>query len=126
MGCFLCCVKMKLIHISVVCILNFMACSSAMAEQKSLAQKVLKPVILHQCQQELAQSKLWHAATLLLAEQKKRHIANQTCECVGEHALNDIKTTDLAKVMISEDTKKQVIQQAIKNSISMCVPKLIS
>lgn len=104
---------------------GLMMCSTlVIAESKSLTQKMLKPVIQQQCQQELRQSKAWYTATFLLSEQKK--IAHQVCDCVGEHALDDIQATDLAKGIFSTDAKKQLMNQAIKNSISMCIPALIS
>ena len=99
--------------------------SSVMAEDKTLTQKMLKPVLRHQCNDELEQSKIWYASTFLLENKLKQSIAKQVCECVSDHALNNIKNADLAKSLISEEAKNRVIQQAIVNSISICVPKLI-
>lgn len=102
----------------------FLTCSSAMAGQ-TLAQKVLAPVIRYQCHEQLDGSRLWQASTFLLQLHKKQKLANQVCDCVAGNALNDIKTTDLAKVLVSEETKRQVSYQAVKNSLSICVPKLL-
>jgi hypothetical protein len=90
-------------------------------QQKSVSQKVLKPVIAHQCQAELVQSKVWKASSLFLSADTQKQIKDQACECVSEHALDDVSTTTMLKATISKETKNELVRQAVLNSLSGCL-----
>ena len=85
------------------------------------AQKVLKPLVNYQCHQELQDSKLWKATTLLVGESKRQTWENQACECVSENALKDIPAQQLAHALVNEDAKNKLIRQAVLNSVKGCV-----
>ena len=83
-------------------------------------QRVLKPVIRKQCEQELKASRLWQASTFLMSESTKLATQSNICECVGTNALNDVSTKDIAQAVISEDVKKNVVRKAVINSLQAC------
>lgn len=84
-------------------------------------QKVLQPVVNYQCHQELKNSKLWKATTLLIGDEKRQTWQNQTCECVSENALKDVPAQQLAQAMVNEEAKNQLIRQAVLNSVKGCI-----
>lgn len=103
--------------------LFLIGCTSNQSDEqyKSVSQKVLKPVIAHQCQTELVQSKVWKASSLFLSADTQKQIKDQACECVSEHALDDVSTTTMLKATISKETKNELVRQAVLNSLSGCL-----
>ena len=99
------------------------ACSANQSDeqQKTISQKVLKPVIAHQCKSELVKSKLWKASTLFLSDDTQTQIKDQACECVSEHALDDVSTSTMLKATVSSTTKDELVRQAVMNSLSGCL-----
>lgn len=94
--------------------------------QANLTQKMLSPVIEYQCKQELKQSKTWKVATFLMSDASKEKMQSNVCQCVGKHAVDDVKATDVLKASISEDAKNQLVRQAVLNSVKGCVSEVIS
>jgi hypothetical protein len=88
-------------------------------------QTVLQPVVKYQCHQELKTSKVWKAMTLLVGETKQQEWQNQACECISENALKDVPTETLLKATVNEDTKNELIRQAIANSLKGCMAELV-
>ena len=84
-------------------------------------QKVLKPLVNYQCHQELKDSKLWKATTLLVGEAKLQTWENQACECVSENALKDVPAQQLAHAMVNEEAKNKLVRQVVLNSVKGCV-----
>lgn len=84
-------------------------------------QKVLKPVVNYQCHQELKNSKLWKATTLVVGQEKRQAWQNQACECVSENALKDVPAQQLAHAMVNEEAKNQLVRQAVLNSVKGCI-----
>ena len=92
--------------------------------QQSTMQKMLKPVIEHQCALELKDSNLWKASTFLMTPPNKLQFQNEVCGCVAENALNDVPATELAHAAVSTDAKNQLIHKAVLNTVKGCVIQL--
>lgn len=88
---------------------------------KSLTQKIFRPVIAQQCKSELKQSKLWKASSLFLAQNTQVQLQDEVCGCVSEHALDDVSTTRMLKATVSQSAKDELVRQAVLNSLSGCV-----
>lgn len=87
----------------------------------TLTQRVLKPVIQYQCEQEVDQSNIWKMATYLMNADHKKQLKQDTCDCVSDHALKDIPAKELAKAVVDDKAKEEVIQKAMMNSLKSCV-----
>ncbi len=97
-----------------------------MADQpQNLSQKLLKPIIAIQCTSELEGSKLWKGAAFFMSAQQKKDNQKAICECVGEHAMDNMKATDLVKAALSESEKNKLVNQAVMNSIRGCVADVL-
>ena len=91
----------------------------------SLTQKMLKPVIAYQCQQELKQSKVWKAASWLMSETSKQSYQDNICGCVSENAMNDMGAKDVALALVNEDEKDKLVRKAVVNSLKGCISQVI-
>lgn len=97
-----------------------------MADQpQNLSQKLLKPIIAIQCASELEDSKLWKGAAFFMSAQQKKDNQKAICECVSEHAMDNMKATDLIKAALSESEKNKLVNQAVMNSIRGCVADVL-
>lgn len=107
-------------------VLTLLVSAPVMANQsQSLSQKLLKPVIAMQCGSELESSKLWKGAAFFMTAQQKKDNQKAICECVSEHAMDNMKATDLVKAAISEADKNKLVNQAVMNSIRGCVADVL-
>lgn len=95
--------------------------TSLASAQMTMTQKVLKPVIEYQCASELNDSKIWKASTYFMHENNKSKLKDEVCGCIGEHALKNVPAKTLLKATIDEDTKNQVVKQAVMNSLRGCL-----
>ena len=101
--------------------------STAMAEKSpSLSQKMLKPVIEYQCEQELNASKAWKGAAMFMNAQQKKANQAAICECVGDHAMDNITAKDLMTAAVNETEKHQLISRAILNSLRGCAQQALN
>ena len=91
----------------------------------SLTQKMLRPVIAYQCQQELKDSKVWSAASWLMSAQQKQTHQDRICGCVSQHAMNDMDAKDVALAVINEDEKNRLVRQAVMNSLKGCIAEAV-
>ena len=91
----------------------------------SLTQKMLKPVIAYQCQQELNDSKLWTAASWLMTDAKKKTTQDSICACVSENALHDLGAKDVALALVNEDEKNRLVRKAVLNSLKGCAQTVL-
>ena len=98
---------------------------AAVGHSATFTQKIMRPVIEYQCHQKLEDSKLWRVSSVLMSTQYRQTLANQVCDCVAENALNDVSATELAAALVSEERKSQLVKQVVKNSLSICVPKIV-
>lgn len=88
-------------------IFSGLTCSPVLsANSMTVTQKMLKPLIQYQCNQELKQSKLWKVSTYLMTDENKSNMQKEVCDCVSDNALNEIPTTDLVKATVSDEAKK--------------------
>lgn len=108
---------------SLAVLLVISACSSDQPDQqhKTISQKMLRPVIAHECQSELVKSKVWKASSLFLSSDRQNQIKEQACTCVSEHALDDVSTGTMLKATVSKATKEELVRQAVLNSLSGCL-----
>ena len=88
-------------------------------------QKMLKPVVVQSCKNELKQSKLWQSAAFFISTEHKAELEKEICSCVGDHALNHVSAQDLARAYINESAKKSLIQQAVLSSVKGCVERAL-
>lgn len=93
---------------------------SAEAGQSAM-QKMLNPVIEHQCVLELKDSNLWKASTFLMTAGDKRQFEQDVCSCVSANALNDVPASELAHAAVSAEAKNQLIKTAVLNTVKSCV-----
>lgn len=93
--------------------------------QSTFTQKILQPVIEYECKQELESSKTWKVATFLMSSEKQTKVEKNVCQCVGKHAMDDIKATDVLKASIGEDAKNSLIKQVVMNSVKGCVAEVL-
>lgn len=91
------------------------------AADLSMTQRILKPVIQYQCEQELDGSKAWKVSTYLMSEERKSQLKKENCDCVSDHALKNIPAKDLLKATVNEEAKSAITKQAVLNSIQYCV-----
>jgi hypothetical protein len=89
-------------------------------KNSTLTQKMLKPVIEQGCKSELNASKVWQSAALFMSSERQLTVQKQICDCVGEHALQDISAKELAMASMSESAKNSLIKQAVVNSVKGC------
>lgn len=94
-------------------------------QSQSFSQKLLKPVIAMQCGSELESSKLWKAAAFFMTAEQKTDNQKAICECVSEHAMDNMKASDIVKAAISETDKDKLVHQAVMNSIRGCVADVL-
>ena len=106
---------------SVLSLLAVFAATLTQAAELSVTQRILKPIIQYQCEQELDQSKAWKVATYLMSDQKKLELKNEQCNCVSDHALKNIPAKELLKATVNEEAKSAITKQAVLNSIQYCV-----
>lgn len=92
----------------------------------TLTQKMLKPVIAYQCQQELADSKVWRAASWLMTKQQKQANQDSICSCVSENAMNEMGAKDVAKALIDEEHKNKLVRKAVLNSLKGCMSQAMN
>lgn len=97
--------------------------SSVQAASQSMAVKMLKPVIEHQCLTELKDSNVWKASTFLMTDHNKKQFEAEVCQCVGDNALNDVTVSEITQALLSDEAKNQLIRKATLNSIKSCVIK---
>lgn len=102
-------------------ILSTLFCSSVMAENKTFTQKLLAPMITAQCENELKSARLWQASTIFMQQNKRDQLKNNICDCVGKNALNGVDKKTMAKAMVNENEKNQLIKVAVLNSLNACV-----
>lgn len=106
------------------CVILALVCVGSVQAHQTPMQKLLKPVIEHQCALELKDSNLWKVSTYLMTDSNKLQFQNEVCRCVGENALNDVPATELAHAAVSTDAKNQLIHKAILNTVKGCVVQL--
>lgn len=113
----------KLLTLAVVMLGVLSGCNStdSNGHNTTLSQKMLRPVIAHECQSELTKSKVWKASSLFLAAETQNQIKDQACTCVSQHALDDVATSQILKATVSETAKKELVRQAVVNSLSGCL-----
>lgn len=113
----------KLLTCAVVMLGILSGCHSTESNghNKTLSQKMLRPVIAHECQSELTKSRVWKASSLFLAKDTQTQIKDQACACVSEHALDDVATSQILKATVSETAKNELVRQAVVNSLSGCL-----
>lgn len=100
--------------------------SVSLADQsQSLTQRLFKPIIMLKCDQELSESILWKGASMLMSQQQRNDNQKAICQCVSEHAMDDMSVQDLAKATINEDEKNRLISKAIANSLRGCTKKIL-
>ena len=90
-------------------------------QKQSTAQRLLKPWIALQCGHQLKASKLWQASSLFLTTKQNNHVQEKICECVSEHALNQVPTQDLLIATVNENVKNKLIERALINSLKGCL-----
>jgi uncharacterized protein (DUF305 family) len=113
--------------IKVVCVaVSTAILSLSVSAAPSLTQKMLKPVIAYQCQQELQQSKVWKAASWLMSAEQKQSNQDSICGCVSEHAMNDMGAKDVALALVNEAEKDKLVRKAVLNSLKGCVAQAVS
>ncbi|CAM4345548.1 hypothetical protein [Acinetobacter pragensis] len=100
------------------------SCFAQVQAGQSAVQKMLKPVIEHQCSMELKDSNLWKASTFLMTERNKQQFQQEVCSCVGENALNEVPAAELAHAAVSTEAKNQLIHKAVLNTVKGCVIQL--
>jgi uncharacterized protein (DUF305 family) len=121
-----CCLGLKFM-IKVVCVaVSTAILSLSVSAAPSLTQKMLKPVIAYQCQQELQQSKVWKAASWLMSAEQKQSNQDSICGCVSEHAMNDMGAKDVALALVNEAEKDKLVRKAVLNSLKGCVAQAVS
>lgn len=96
-------------------------CSVSASAQMSMTQKLLKPMIEHQCAVELKDSKFWKASTYFMLDANKTKLQTETCACIGEHALENVPAKMLLQATLNDDVKNQVVRQAMLNSLKSCL-----
>jgi hypothetical protein len=116
---------MKMVKVATAIVLTNLIALSFNSANATITQKLLKPVIESQCKQELATSKTWKVATILMSSSNQEKMQNNVCQCVGQHAMDDVKTTDVLKASISEEAKNTLIKQAVINSVKGCVAEVL-
>ncbi len=94
-------------------------------QDHSLTQKMLKPLIEQQCGRELKANKIWQASSFFWSTSKQDHAQKKICGCVSENALNDVSNKALLMAMINESAKKELIQNAVMNSIKGCAQEAL-
>lgn len=99
---------------------------SAVAQSQTLTQKMLAPVISLRCESELNTSKLWRASTVLMSQNKRDDLKTKICDCVGDNALNGVDKKTIAKAMVNDEHKNELIKTAVLNSLNACVGKAVS
>lgn len=99
---------------------------AASADQASLTQKMLKPVIEYQCTQELKTSKAWKAATIFMSAAQQKDNQKSICQCVSEHAMDDMNAKDLLVAAVDEAEKSKLVKKAVFNSIRGCAQQALN
>lgn len=92
----------------------------------SLTQKVLKPVIAYQCQQELKESKIWRAASWLMTAEQKQSNQDSICGCVSDNAMNDMGAKEVALALFNEAEKDKLVRKAVMNSLKGCISAAVN
>ena len=100
--------------------------SAASADKSSLSQRMLKPVIEYQCSQELNSSKIWKGAALCMSAKQKKDSQAAICQCVSEHAMDDIGAKDLMTAAVNETEKNKLISKAVLNSMRGCAQQVLN
>lgn len=93
---------------------------------KTMTQKILKPLIEQQCGSELKSSKIWQASAFLWSNTQRDHAQDKICACVSDNALNDIPTAELLKATVSEEAKDRLVQKAVMNSLKGCAKQALN
>ena len=112
----------KMLSITVASLLLSMSASAA----PSLTQKMLKPVIAYQCQQELQQSKIWRTASWLMTAEQKQSNQASICGCVSDNAMNEMGAKDLALALVNEAEKDKLVRKAVVNSLKGCIAAAVN
>ena len=111
----------KVLYIALTtCMLNVSASAAP-----SMTQKMLKPVISYQCQQELKASKVWKAASWVMSAEQQKSNQDSICGCVSEHAMDEMGAKDLALAFVNEAEKDKLVRKAVTNSLKGCVAQAI-
>lgn len=111
----------------IVAVLTVGFSSAAMAEKsQSISQKMLKPVIEYQCGQELNASKVWKGASMFMSAAQKKDNQTAICQCVSEHAMDEMTAKDLMIAAVSESEKNKLISKAVLNSLRGCVQQALN
>ncbi|WP_164709191.1 hypothetical protein [Acinetobacter sp. B51(2017)] len=92
----------------------------------SLTQKMLKPVIAYQCQQELKDSKIWRAASWLMTTEQKQSNQASICGCVSDNAMNEMGAKELALALVNEAEKDKLVRKAVMNSLKGCISAAVN
>lgn len=87
--------------------------------------KMLKPVIVQSCNNELKQSKFWQTAAFFMSTARQAGLEKEICKCVSEHALDHVATQDLLRASIDKSAKEHLIQQAVLSSIKGCAARVL-
>ncbi len=93
---------------------------------KSMTQKMFKPLIELQCANELKSSKIWQASAFLWSSTQQNQAQEKICACVSDNALNDIPATELLKATVSESAKDSLVQKAVMNSLKGCAKEALN
>ena len=117
--------KYVVLKYSVLLLLLPMMVACTDADSKSLTQKMLKPLIEQKCGSELNANKIWQASSFFWSKSQQDHAQNKICGCVSENALNDVSNKALLMAMINESAKKELIQNAVMNSIKGCAQEAL-
>jgi hypothetical protein len=113
--------------IKILCVaMSVILLSFSASAAPSLTQKMLKPVIAYQCQQELQQSKIWKAASWLMSVEQKQSHQDSICGCVSEHAMNDMSAKDVALALVNEAEKDKLVRKAVVNSLKGCMAQAVN
>lgn len=93
----------------------------ALAYPTFIAKTALKPVVNYQCNTELKVSKIWKIASVFMSELEQKQALSRVCNCVSEHATDNVSIKELLTVFIDEKAKNELVSKAIVNSIRGCV-----
>lgn len=107
-----------------VMLLSLILSCHAQATQ-AMTQKILRPLILQQCQQELKNSKAWQVSVKFMATAKREKVQQQICGCVSDHAMDQVSVKDLVAAGFSEERKRQLVRRVVLNSLKGCAEDLL-
>ena len=108
-----------------ICMALFISFEALANKSESLSQKLLKPVIQIKCDQEISASAIWKGAAFFMNEKQQQENKKAICQCVSEHAMDDMNAQDLLKASFNEAEKDKLVNKAIKNSVKGCVQQVL-